>query len=232
MEDYTPTPEQLGVAWSLAWHYGHEWAQAMASVFADPAYGESDDLYSLSAIAETTRASRVSYALPGIESPEAVDHHGGTATLEHTTGTGRLRWAVWTDGSVRFTVYRPAGAVPGAFHRPEDDQGYWVFEAVLGPASPQGPPLNGSWGEYPQRKVWVRSREGAYSRHWYALADAIRAVHDWDNGKARERAREWIKQQEDMAEYIRRSNEEWRRAHESPEAGTSAPPEAAGTTTM
>ena len=230
--DYTPTPEQLGVAWALAWHYGHEWAQAMAPAFVDPHYGDEDLVYSLSAIAETTRASQVSYALPGIESPEAVDHHDGTATLEHTTGSGRLYWAIWPDGSIRFVVYRPARAFPEAFRRPEDDRGLWVLEAALDPAEMQGPPLNGSWGKYSQRKIRVWSREGAYSRHWVALSDAIRAVHKWDGGTVREEAREWIKQQEDMAEYIRRSNEEWRRAHESPEAGTSAPPEAAGTTTM
>jgi hypothetical protein len=228
LQDYIPTPEQLGVAWSLAWHHGHEWAQAMAPAFADPNYGDEDLVYSLSAIAETTRAARVSYALPGIESPEAVDHHGGTATLEHITGSGRLYWAIWPDGSVRLVVYRPAGAFPGSFRRPEDDRGLWVLEAALGPAEKQGPPLNGSWGEYPQRKVWVWSKEGAYSRHWVALASAIQAVHKWDSGRVREEAREWIKQQEEMAEYIRRSNEEWRRAHE--ENATSAPPDAPGTT--
>ena len=88
-----PTAQQWKFARALAAANGHEWATHHADGMT---------------LADVVRvASENCGPVGGICAP-TID---GDGDIVHRTGTGRLGWAVFRDGDVTLTVYRPRGAI-------------------------------------------------------------------------------------------------------------------------
>jgi hypothetical protein len=96
----------------------------------------------------------------------AVDVDG---VVRHTTGSGRLRWAVHPDGSVALEVHRPSGLVLSAWAPPGAAELRVVFENQHG--GPQRIPASARDGA-----AIVVHRGEIHERHCEALLDALHAI--------------------------------------------------------
>lgn len=178
------SPVQATTAHALARAYGHLWAYAVTPE-------EAAEL-TINEIAERAEALQHPVRQAGIFCPWAeIDPDDETDLIvRHTTGTGRLRWAVWYDGRVDFEICRPGGAVV-------------VSGTVTSPTTD---------GE---RDVVINDH-GAYRRHFRAAAECVSAVVGWkasraawvypaDSDHAKGRLGEFAKREDPLSEQIRQA---------------------------
>lgn len=93
---------QLATAHRLAAAYGHSWAIEATRILRTPVTPAQIQ----AALQKATPAGE----MLGIEAP-TLDDRG---FVVHTTASGRLRWTVYRDGSVKLDICRPDGVVLAA----------------------------------------------------------------------------------------------------------------------
>jgi hypothetical protein len=89
------TRNQFDTAYTLARAYGHEWAMVPDNTWWSNHDGNTGR------IREITLAN--GSAIPGIQAPRVDD----AGNVVHTTGSGRLSWAISPDGATTLLVRRP-----------------------------------------------------------------------------------------------------------------------------
>jgi len=151
---------QWRTAWALAHAFGHLWANVpeVVCLMSQVADGEQSPSAIRQIVSQVVAQEQDWY--PGLMAPEVCRDATGAVLVVHTSGTGRVRWAVREDGSATIEVCRP------------DPWGV-VLRATIGPASYAGS----------QRRPWEPDREvrleqlGPFAqRHLAVLARAVAAA--------------------------------------------------------
>lgn len=108
------TREQFEAALKLAAEYGHEWGQAVYGSYFRRGEFPKGFPVNVEEIRAWTESQRPAYFEPwmaGISAPVVDVVPGFGPVVYHTTGTGRVTWRVYKDGSAVIEVSRPAGVV-------------------------------------------------------------------------------------------------------------------------
>lgn len=153
-------PLQYERARELGVLHGHLWAMAMPEKH--PVNYHLARPWTVALIEEISRIHNIGNKGPlGILAPD-WDETG--MALTHTTGTGRLTWSVYGDGSVVLSVARPAHALPGATD-PKDETPQLILSASITPDNKLNVSVDTS---HPKTVI--------KERHLCALRSAIRVV--------------------------------------------------------
>lgn len=166
----TMTAAQAPAAHTLASAHGHHWACLTAA----------EVIGKTSAEISALSCARVEPGIGCLNDAPVFDEEGDVV---HTTGSGRLTWEIWQDGSVTVAVYRPASVNPA-----EADEGGVKVVHVRLPAAPYADDA-----EAPSVGDWCYTTRHALPRHLDAAAEAVRVLTSINPNA--EAALAWIEEQ-------------------------------------